>query len=593
MNTRSKIKLVCVSCLAGVSLVLACCGPCSAENNDTCPDYPQHDAVLNKGLDALQNAPRGRHFGQPDISPATMELWAGARFRPLSIKPRSLDDVLCDELKAIQNDVAFSPVSTLDTSARNRVDQAISSVRMAVLAAAGKGDAIFLGDSLRFNSPKVLASSAANSILGFMRNSSTINPARKDIIKDARMAMERLSGCAGSTFSEDDLLILAGLRDLTDDHKAAVLIYETLLPIREGANKYSDRQLITLEHVLASFAMASDWSKVLQFEAVATKTSDAQVARAILETYVAYERVADTMRMFRSDQSSLCYSTTATRLIIRNAAADDRPKLAQKLDYARRLSEPIFTELVAKKWNKEALCMCLGSATASASDNPRETVRRLARDFEQSEVIPRVMCAARVSIATNFDQFASQLLSELVERLISSDYISAVSQGKRDLAKVAELRSAIRSIGGPQTDESLEQLNRKEEPIRKRVEILECLQLAFKLHETGDELLRRGAMTEARDQYTSALDIRRKNLDASDPLIATTLLDLALTDALLKRDGEAEREFQESIELLKKHGNSAPRLKEALENYGCLLSKVGKSREADLIYEESKHLNTD
>lgn len=573
-------------------MVLSHGSPCFGDSGHTCPDYPQHEAVLNAGLDALRNAASGRDFGlQPDIRQAGLG-WSYGRLSPIGDPATSFLDVARDELKKIQNDAAFAPLSNLDPSMISRVNMGLSSIHAAILAVAGSRDNSFTKFRRVGAGKSVAADASCCVLLGFMGEAGDNFPVRKDMLTNARLAMERLNGCAGSTFSVENLLTLAGLRELTDDHNGAISIYAKLLPVPDGKKKYSNSQLVILDHVLASYARANDLTSLSQYESAVTKAEDVQATNAILETYVAHDRVEDAMRIFRNDRSRTCYSTVATLMIVRNATDQDRSKVVRKLDYARSLTVPIFTELAAKGWNKEALCMCLGSASASETDDPSETVRKLERTVGRIELSPRLITAARLSFSRGFDQFGRGLLSELVDTLFHDKSISAIDEGKFDLKKISELRTAIRSIGGSQIEESLNKLDNKEQIIRKRVEKLECLQLAERLHHTGDGLQRKGLMEEARSQFVSALDIRRKNLESDDVLIANTLLDLARTNAILKLDADADREFQECIDIFRRRSNVSDRYEEALQSYGSFLNRVGNTTKAALIYDESKKVDS-
>ncbi len=471
-----------------------------------------------------------------------------------------------------------------------------------------------------------------------------------ELLSSARSALESLQK-QGSVIDWRDSLCLAGVRALFGEYDSALSICEKLATNKSPSNfEEVDADPLIAAFEIAICNRKGDWQKLKEMEDDCAQSRNPLTCNALLDVYVARGRTGDFLRFYRKTCTWQDYSQKTLCHIIQCAEDEDIPRIAKIVQRCKTSDMSTCRALAKRRFFGDALTVCLNMNDPLAS-KPAYVVSELRKkyptDFMQRLVFASSICFElktrtfgrsllteisepclnrcldtvtqthenlrdienlihSLSSITNPD--ARDVLQSLktrreyiLKRKETLEYLAFAAkleeacsrrldnttQAEENLREIENLIGSYSSITHPKAGEGLQRLRARRDYILKRREILECLTLAEKLEETGNSLLVQGQYAEAKKVYTSALDIRRKQLKPTDCLIGNTLQNLAQTNMMLKDMEVADQQFEESLNIYR-NAKASDLLKGALEMYGSFLNYTGNTKKASIVYQEAK-----
>ncbi len=595
MNTRQIPTWV--YCGLGITMSVAFCCPVFADGGHTCPDYSQHEAVLKHGQDCIAPAPRlelkentpPRMRRRFQFIPVDMSLQSYRRNYDLGLELKSLQteklthSSITNErcwLAWIEQGVAFSIVPKEGTrefceTQTNSHDDDLTWLenRSILLFICPPNTGQFSGVAIR----RLLGA-----LSDWPENKSYFVDV--NLLSNTLQASRRLNQECRSHeifWKNSNYLFLAGMEAWFKQYDDAQSMLDKLSSNKNLRTTPYDADTIQAL-AIAINGRKEDWSRVQSYEQDCIVFKQSLASSTILNIYARHGRKDDLMRFFRECYKYESCCDEALKTIIESAHDNDRAQVSYAV--RRRKTDDVYicAALSKKKLFEEAIAACVNySGAISVTDS--DTLVRLLHSNYPTQFEPRLILAAAVCFEWGNKKLGGDLLSNLSNVVPSQ--VNCVARAENYFNENCKLISLVSSITkSPDVSQVVE---KRRELSLKRKELLECLALAEKLEETGNKLFLQGTYDEARAVYTSALDIRRKNLKSTDCLVANTLQNLAQTNMMLNEVDAGCRHFEECISIYKQI-NEREYLKGALQTYGSFLSHFGKPKEAESVYAESK-----
>lgn len=587
--------------MVGISLSLAMCSPCCGENSHTCPDYPQHDEVLRGGLESLKDSSAASNKWQPPPIPREIMI----EHDPSSVKGFPTLDQLA---KPINQQKPAENASKFDFPPAKDPDEAgwLPCLRAAISLGstpkryiASYGDErkeirrIFKQPSLETlktwrgpqigYAPETTSSQLLGALLDYPEGSSFLIDT--ELLSSARVGLESLrKSSANIPWQNYDLLCLAGLRAWFGDFDSALSLCDEIAnntPIRFAL---VDMTPLIKNYTIAINYRKGDWQQLRALEDECVAARECSPCNTLSEIYTARGRTQDLLRIFRRTFEWQFYNSDKFKVIIQHSEDEDVPRIAIFVQRHRLENFAVAEALAKKRFFGDSLTVCLNTIDP-LNEEPSQVIASVRKKYP-TDYVKRVVFAASICFDLGTKTYGRELLSKVSEELLDVRLDSAAA-AHDNLRYLEQLISAISAMPNLSSEDVLQKLKERRDVVAKRKELLECLTLAEKLEETGNALLTRGKYAEAKKVYTSALDIRRKNLTPSDCLIGNSLQNLAQTNMMLKEMNEANQQFEECISIYKQ-ASAADLLKSALEMYGGFLNYSGDKKKAEAVYQEAK-----
>lgn len=570
-----KIKKICRKfegiVAQGVLLLILSTVPCCAD--EMCPDFPAHDAVLQDGKGTLRESGKISPFGgDKNLDSPIYDFGAGIPGEPASVFKSQYIDFSGDLSRDLKR--YFSSKSTGSSHAELGYKLGLETIEYAVV-----GDSFLSTDS---------------KLLDMLTHKDDELVRDKGAMQDAVNALNiafKTSVDLKLNVHIRDALCLAGVRDWLGDKVGASEIYEWILPALKTTPiaeiEYTQEQSEVLGYMAAMAARRGDWKSVSEFESLCKTPKSIFLTDTLLNVYKNHDHPEDLMRLYRASfEWEPCNLPTFMK-IVQLARDDDRERIASSLNRKGLTDLHLALALEKRGFYKEACRVALKQTESFASEQLAVQVDRLTSSGHRDDLV-RVACATAIELSAGDMNRVRFLLKRLKKEIT---YLPDTSdddlQFKREFCKV--VIGGMSKCKDAECIQIVKDISVQSATLSTQAKKRECISLANKLQETGEELQRRGNYAKAQEQLISALDIRRKNLVADDPLIAETLLALAQLNALLKKNNLADSQFQECIEFYKRTHKTA-QLKAVLQNYGSFLNQTGQSAKASAIYKQSLHV---
>ncbi len=259
--------------------------------------------------------------------------------------------------------------------------------------------------------------------------------------------------------------------------------------------------------------------------------------------------------------------------IIAISTDQERSKIVE-LTKATGASEDAAQALEQKGWSAEAEGMYIELSSGVKKTPMSQALlarfyRRHDRPDKAKDIYSRYL--SDVDIMSSGDQ---SMLKNCISSMdmISNDIKSGTNAGAYDdvMKRIKELRSTC----------------------VHRIERLQCLELSQKLSNTGWALESRQDFKSAKKMYSSALEIKEKNLGETDVAIIPVLIDLARVTGKQGKTHDAKQLYLRALQICRTNPSADYDIHmRTLESYAQFLSEIHESKHAESIYAIARSLS--
>ncbi len=538
--------------------------PARTEDGHTCPDYPQHDAVLKEGKERLKNFSFGsdspmyspmRDLGALSVPSSRLDLYMGTRFgNAFKVPTEKIPDasLLLEEIKSMRR-------KNTPEQMKQCYATFLRLAQMAILLGHPESRSQIGSSVLQtFDFREAVVQQLLRAALDAK---GTVNEANDNKLwKQAKLTLEEID--AAHSTNELDSIALAALYDCYGNGAVAKKMFQhSYSRCNWSANQ---KNCFALAFLIAHAAKNQQWSEVKELRKDVFRHRDNIAGRAMCIAYTRAKRI---------DEGGLELNSGIADLISKSDSGKPKrlPRNTKTLEKIANGSLTLSNFIDDSLYADLAQQVCSGQTTMKF-----DQINSLLKTLPSLTGASRrnLLSLASLHLEAGNREVAKEIGDAMIERLERMP--NGTIMGLRFSIGCFDDLIADLSKEPFLTDPSFSQIcaraKKCSSDLEKRIASIECLSLANSLEHTGEQLLNARYWEGALKMFNSVVDIRQKNLPARDPLVASAILDKALVYSGMNDTKQAEASFAECLSIFRaEKSRCLPQLRKALGGYASFL----------------------